>query len=106
MLPADRWKRETYYLKGDNMKQLLDTSQDIYTEAERANIDQVINRNKLGEFHYEAYESQLGDEPVDRVEWEWRDPSGKLHSGVEVSFEEAIKAAQRAGMKDERKEPN
>ena len=54
-------------------------------------------------FRYNVYKTPFGRHGADstRVQWDYRDKNGTLHSGIAKSIEEAIEAAKKHGYQKE-----
>lgn len=64
------------------------------------NENGVSTTNLRGQFAYEEYKSPFSGKL--RVQWDYRDMAGHLHSGIAVSVEAAVNAASRFGYKEAR----
>jgi hypothetical protein len=55
----------------------------------------VSTTTKPGQFAYEPYNSAVLE--GERVQWDYRDKNGKLHSGIAKTLEEAKAEARKFG---------
>jgi hypothetical protein len=51
------------------------------------------------QFNFEVFTTKIGRKPITRIQWDYRDSNGVLHSGVAKTILDAAKAAEKFGYK-------
>jgi hypothetical protein len=62
-------------------------------------VNGVSTTTQRDQFQCEAFTTRIGRKSITKIQWDYRDRNGELHSGIAPTVLEATKAAEKFGYK-------
>lgn len=60
-------------------------------------VNGVSTTTQKDQFQYEKFTTKLGRKTIARIQWDYRDAQGVLHTGIATSIDNAMEAASKFG---------